>query len=584
MRVTSTPMGPSRWRSGLAADVLVCMGYVLLAVWLTAGLWRDPETRTLALNPADQTLVEWFLAYGGRFWQGDFALLNDRLNAPDGINMLTNAATVGLGALFAPITLLFGAPTTFTVLMGLNLAATAAGWYLLMVKTFGASRAAAAIGAAFCGFAPGMISQANSHLHMTAQWLVPPMVWCVVTLARAATDQFSGWRLVTTGAFFGLLVVAQVFIGEETLFLLAFTLIIVTLVYLIVVRPPWAHIARFAGGLSVAVAVAIPLLIYPLWMQFKGPQSVPNGVFSPDYFIADLASFVAFSPLSVGGSPENAKLSTGPSEYNTFLGWPLILLILGIAIWLRRQAIAVACFAAALAMAALSLGPKVVIEREPTSFAGPYIFLRGVPVIDGALPMRFALAMIPLIAILLVLAWDRAAQSYHQWLRFGVPALIAVALVPLIPTPLPTTDRPAVPSFYADGHWRECADDGEVIVPVPLATPPEPEPMRYATATGVAFGMPEGFFIGPYGRNGRATVGTWKFPTSLVLAEVAKTGKVPVVEDRMRAQAKADLARWKASCVALTKHPQEAALRRTLEALLGPGRPVADAIVWTIAD
>ena len=235
---------PPSSRSGWRADALVCLSYVLLGWWLTAGLWRNPDTRTLALNVADQTLVEWFLAYGSRVWLGDFSLVTDRLNAPDGINMLTNAATVGLGVIFAPVTFLFGAPTTFTLIMGVNLAATAIGWYLLMIKTMGLSRPASAVGAAFCAFAPGMVSQSNSHLHMTAQWLVPVMIWCVITMVRAAQDRRQVWRLAGVSALFGLLVTVQVFIGEETLLLLAFSLIIITLVYVAWTRPPLGEIER----------------------------------------------------------------------------------------------------------------------------------------------------------------------------------------------------------------------------------------------------------------------------------------------------------------------------------------------------
>jgi hypothetical protein len=566
----------------LGPDAAVCAGYLILALWLTKGLWPHPTTRTLALNRADQTLVEWFLSYGSRVWLGDFSLVTDRLNAPDGVNLLTNAATVGLGAIFAPVTWLFGAPVTFAVIMAFNLAATAAGWYLLFIRTFNASRGAAAIGGAFCGFAPGMVSQANSHLHMTAQWLVPPMVWCVVTLARAAIAR-DHLRLIRTGVFFGLLLTIQVFIGEETLLLLAVSLTLVTIVYVVIRRPPWAQLGRFAAGLMVAVAVSVPLLIYPLWLQFRGRQSVPNGVFSPDYFSADLAGFVAYSPLSVAGSPENARLSTGPAEYNTFLGWPLIILVVLLAIWLRRKAIAVACSAAIIVTAALSLGPRIVINEQPTTHDGIYAFLRDIPVIDGALPMRFALAMIPLIAVLLVLAWDEAAERTAGWQRLALPAAMGVALIPLAPLPLPTEDRPPVPLFYSEGHWRECASTGQIIIPVPLATPTDPEPMRYATAANVAFGMPEGFFIGPYGRGGRATVGTWKVPTSALLAEVARSGKVPPIDDAMRAQARTDLARWNAACVVLTDTPNGGSLRAALEQLLGPGRAISDAIVWPVA-
>jgi len=583
-----TPPTPSQDRKGRnPGDLLICAGFALFALWLTLGLWPHPGTRTLALNPADQVLVEWFLSYSGRFWDGDFSFVTDRLNAPDGINMLANAGTVGLGVIFGPITKIFGVATTFAVIMSVNLALTAIGWYLLFAKTFKVSRFSAAIGAFFCGFAPGMVSQANSHLHMTAQWLVPPMIWCVITLVRLASDtkarkRDTAWKIIAVGAGFGLLVTAQVFIGEETLFLTALTLALVTVAYVAWQRPPLGQIARFSAGLLTAVAVAIPLLAYPLWVQFRGPQSVPNGVFSPDYFIADLASFVAISPLSMLGSDENTRLSTGPAEYNTFFGWPLVLVFIALTIWMWRQAIAVACALAALAMAALSLGPMIVVNREPTGLEGPYQMIKGIPVIDGALPLRFALAAIPLVGVLLVLGLEKARRSSLPAIHYGVPAAVVLALIPTVPAQLPTTDRPAVPAFYAEGHWRQCASDGDVIVPVPVATPPQPEPMRFAADQNVAFGMPEGFFIGPYGRYGRATIGTWKRPTSALLAEVAKTGREPVVDNNMRAQAKVDLTRWKAKCVVLTAHPQHDALLHTLQALLGPGKPVSDAVIWPL--
>ncbi|HEX6685267.1 MAG TPA: hypothetical protein VF062_20920 [Candidatus Limnocylindrales bacterium] len=551
-------------------------------MWLTLGLWPDPDTRALALNPADQILVEWFLSYGSRFWIGDFSLISDRLNAPDGINMLTNAATVGLGVIFAPITALFGVATTFAVIMAVNLAATAIGWYLLFVKTLKVARLSGVVGAFFCGFAPGMVSQANSHLHMTAQWLVPPMIWCVIKLARLARHRDSPLKIIGVGALFGLLVTAQVFIGEETLFLTALTLAIVTVAYLAWVRPPLGQLARFAAGVMTAVAVAVPLLAYPLWLQFKGPQSVPNGVFSVDFFVTDLASFVAISPLSLLGGPEAVRLSTGSSELNTFFGWPLLLVLAALTVWLWREAAVVACMLAAFVMAALSLGPMIVIDRERTGLEGPYQMLRDIPVIDGALPLRYSLAAIPLFAIVLVLGLEKARTASIPWIHWGVPAAVAIALLPVIPSQLPTQDRPAVPAFYADGHWRDCASEGDVIVPVPLATPDMPGPMRFASQQGVAFGMPEGFFIGPYGRNGRATVGTWKRPTSMLLSEVAKTGRVPVIDANLRAQAKVDLARWKAKCVVLTEHRYHGALRRTVEELLGPGKPVADAVIWPL--
>ncbi|MDO3701147.1 hypothetical protein Q3W71_05570 [Micromonospora sp. C28SCA-DRY-2] len=577
-------------------DLLVGLLFVALAGWLTHGLWPDPAGRTLALNPADQTLYEWFLAMDSRALLGDFGLLSDRLNAPDGVNLMTNTSVIALGVLLAPVTLLLGAPVTFALLAAANLAGTAIAWYLLFTWTLRARRLAAGLGAALCGFGPGMVSQTNSHLHMTAQWLVPVIVWLVVRMLRAADPGPAApgadgtgrtgpdrRRLTTSAIGLAAAVTAQVFVGEEVLFLSAVTLLVMAVSYAVVDR----DLARralpgFAGGMLLATGLALLVLAGPLWFQFAGPQGVADGMFSPDYFSADLRSWWSISPLSVAGGAEAARLTTGPAEYNTFLGWPLLAVTAGCALWLGRRPLVVACVAGALAMGALSLGPRLVLDGDRTAVPGPYALIAGLPVVDGALPMRFALAVLPLTATLLVLAVDRALRDTGRVRRL-VPALVGAALLPLAPTPLPTADRPPVPEFITGGHWRQCVKPGGVLVPVPLPTPRDPWPMRWAAAADAAFGIPEGFFIGPYGRDGTAAMGTFKQPTSALLAEVARRGLQPAIGDEQRQQAAKDADFWGASCVALAVDtPHAESLRGTLEQLYGPGTRVADAWIWRV--
>ncbi|MEK8108055.1 hypothetical protein NKG94_29425 [Micromonospora sp. M12] len=161
----------------------------------------------------------------------------------------------------------------------------------------------------------------------------------------------------------------------------------------------------------------------------------------------------------MAGSGENARLTTGPAEYNTFLGWPLLLVAVACAIWVGRRRLVLACVAAGLVMGALSLGPQVVLGGTKTGLPGPYALIGGLPVVDGALPMRFALALLPIVATLLVLAVDRALRSSGRTRRL-VPLAVGVALLPIFPTPLPTIGRPAVPEFITGGHWRQCVSPG----------------------------------------------------------------------------------------------------------------------------
>src|SRR5262245_27208976 len=108
--------GWAAMRSGWARDVLVCLAFLMLAWFVTSGLWPDPELRALSVQPADQVLHEWFLARGPLIVKGDISLVTNRMNAPDGINLLTNTSVMLPAVLLAPVTLWFGSWTSFAVL------------------------------------------------------------------------------------------------------------------------------------------------------------------------------------------------------------------------------------------------------------------------------------------------------------------------------------------------------------------------------------------------------------------------------------------------------------------------------------
>ncbi|WP_344620155.1 hypothetical protein [Dactylosporangium salmoneum] len=526
---------------------------------MTRGLWPSPAARALTGNPADQALSEWFLAYATRAYRGDFAFVTGALNAPDGVNLLGNASLIGVGILFAPLTLALGAPVTFAVVAGCNLTANATGWYLLLARGAGLHRLAALVGGAFCGFAPGMVSESNGHLHMTAAWLVPPIVWCATRLNPRK------------GVLLGALVAGQFFLGEEVLFLAAFTLVLFGLAYAATARPRSLARAREAlPGLGIAAAVAGALLAYPLWVQFFGAQAARGGAFRPEFYSADVRSFAAISPLSLAGGDGAASLASGPSEYTAFFGAPVLIVALGATVWMWRRPAVLACTVASAVLLALSLGPRV----------GPYALLDGLPVVDRVLPTRFALAAIPLLAFVLAQA-VHAALTQTETLGLLVPVAVVAALVPLAPLPLPTASRPPVPRFFAEGYWHGFAPRDGTIVPVPLPDAQEPQALRWAAATGVAFATPQGRFIGPYGSDGRAAVGIYPRPTALLLRRAVNDGDPPPLTDADRVALRRDIAYWHASCFVLADgQPGAEALKSTLDALLGPGERVADVWVW----
>ena len=175
-----------------------------------------------------------------------------------------------------------------------------------------------------------MVSQTTGHPNIAGQFMIPLILWAVFRMREPGGTVRKG--LVLAG-----LVVYQCFINEEVLFLAAFALLVFLLVFL---RPsemlPAARAALPALGVTALVAGVV--MAYPLWHQFAGPQAY-HGL--PDFvhgFSADFASFSSFSRRSILGDVTQIEKLGGPTEENTFFGWPLLLLLpaAAVALWRHR--------------------------------------------------------------------------------------------------------------------------------------------------------------------------------------------------------------------------------------------------------
>jgi hypothetical protein len=564
---------------GWLPDVLALATYVVSAVVMFIHLWRDPGGLMLADNKQDEIFFEWVLTHAGRVvTHGDSPLFTEELNAPLGVNLMANTSILGLAIPLSPITLLFGAPVTFALISTLALAGTASAWYWVLSRDLVRSKAAAFVGGLFCGFGPAMISQSTGHPNIAGQFLIPFIIRAVLRMGEPEHRVRKG--LVLAG-----LVVYQCFINEEVLFLTALALGIFLLVYL---KPreilPTAK--RALPALGVTALAAGLVMAYPLWHQFTGPQSyrgLPEFVLG---FSADVASFTEYSRRSIIGDVERIKELGGATEENTFFGWPLLLLVpaAAVALWRHRVARGVAVTAATFAV--FSLGPTLRYKGEDTSWTGPWKLLTGLPLFDSVVPTRLALVMTPLIGVLLALIVDRLVlQPAFAPARFVWVGALAVALLPLIPTPQPVEPRSAIPRFFTSGQWREALPPNATVVPVPGGWFEYLDAMRWSTAAELDFRIVGGYFLAPDpGRaDGKASFGPATPPTMELLASVGNNGQVPWVTAAQQAQARADVAYWRATTLLLPDaHGGADAIRNTLDQLFGPGQHVEDVWLWDV--
>ncbi|MFI6941319.1 dolichyl-phosphate beta-glucosyltransferase [Streptomyces sp. NPDC050418] len=553
--------------------------FVLASFLLYKNRWSDPDGRYLPDALQDQNQWEWFFdVTAHNILNLQNPLFTDLQGFPDGVNLMANTVMLGLSVPFAPVTALFGPALSLQLVMTLGLAATAYAWYWLIRRHAVRERVPAAIGAALAAFAPPMISHANAHPNFIVLFMIPLIIDRALRLVH-------GERVVRDGVLLGLFAAYQIFLGEEPLLLAAMGLLLFAAGYSLVRRDVFAAVWRpVLRGLGIAAAVAAPIVALPLWWQFFGPQSYSDVLHGSNTGNSPLA-LVSFAERSLAGDRENSQsLAMNITEQNAFYGWPLAALAVGIVVRLWDRALVKALAFTGFAAALLSLGSRFDIPGTAITVTGPWRALAHQPLLSAVIESRLAMICAPVLGLLVALALARLRTARRAHRVWGCAA-VAAALLPIIPLPLKAVDRIPVPAFIADGTYASYIDEGETLVPVPLPDPGVAEPLHWQTAAGLGFKLPGGYFNGPYGPERQGIYGAVPRHTSALLAEVRGTGEVPALGPSWQAQAREDLAFWKAGVLVLAPQHHQDALRETVTRLLGGQQPefVGGMWVWDVS-
>jgi hypothetical protein len=523
---TAVPVRPetverARPLSGRRTVALAGVYYLLAALAVTLWLWRDPASRTVAGNPNDADQLAWFFRYDATAVAHFHlpALVTTAMNAPQGVNVMWNTFMLLPGVLLAPLTLLSGPQASLNVLLTLGFAGSATAMFAVL-RRWQAGVAAAALGAAVYGFSPALVHSAIGHYDLQFAVLPPLIADAVLRLATGRTSARRG------GLWLGLLVTAQLFITEETLFdtgLAAALLLIV----MAASRPRQVRgrITVLAGGLGVAAAVVAVLAGYPLWVQFFGPLHQAGSPFTTDFFKNDLSGFVVPSSFilfhTAGSAAEALRYQGQLPEYLGYLGWPLIVVLAAGTVRFWRRLPVRACAVACAVLLVFSLGGTLLASgHEHHWLELPWYWLQSLPVLSAALPDRFSIVADGAAAALLAWCADAAVPALaafalstpgrrRSWLASGgrpaamVMSVAALAVLPIVPRPLPAAAAtPVPPGWSAAFAALDLPASASVLtVPVPMST--FTEPLRWQADTGQPAALVGGYFMGP-AANGHA--------------------------------------------------------------------------------
>jgi hypothetical protein len=481
--------------------VLTGLYCVLGAVVVTMWLWRDPASRLVAGNSYDSDQFAWYFRYDAAAF-AHFrlpALTTTAMNAPQGISVMWNTPLLLPGMLLAPVTLLAGPQVSLTVLMTAGFAGSALAM-IAVLRRWGASLPAAALGGGVYGFSPALIQSSIGHYDL--QFAVLPPLIAHVALSLVTGRWGAGLRAASRcGALLGLLAAAQVFIAEELLLDTGVAVAIMTVA--IAASRPRAIAGRardVAAGLVAGVAVAAVIAGYPLWVQFFGPLRQQSTPFTPDFFKNDLAGFVQPSSFVLLHDKSSAAFAAHFQgrfpEYLGYLGWPLLVLMVLIAVRFWRHLPVRVSAVAFTVLAVCSLGGTLLAGgTEHAAIKLPWYWLQTLPVTGSVIPDRFSIVADGAAAAVLAFGFDAARRRWPGANRLIV-ALAAVVVIPLVPAPLPTAPATALPAGWTTvfSALQLPARAHVLVVPIPVST--FTQALRWQADTGQPGSLVGGYFMG----------------------------------------------------------------------------------------
>jgi len=494
--------------------------FLLTAFALFAPAWADPTRQIIGIGQ-DPPQFMWFFSWPAyALTHGQNPFITHAIDYPSGVNLMWNCSMLLVGLVTWPIHVLFGPVLTFNLVETLAPALSAWTAFLWMRRRV-THTAAAVLGGALFGFSPGMLGQLLGHPHIAVAF-VPPLILMVLE------DLLIGVRrpAIQLGILLGLLGAAQLLIGEEVL---ATTGLIALLgIGVLAGMYPSSlreRLPRAAAGLAVAAGVFIILSAVPLGIQFFGPQRIQVLVHAKDTYVADLLSFVTPDQQQWLAPARLVRLfsrfaGSSIAESDAYLGIPLIVLLLFIAVrfW-DRPAVRAATMEAAL-LGMLSLGGTIHFAGHATAiptlalviliplfwraipvpavaatFVIAWLALNRVPFLANLLAVRLTIYIYLFAGLLLAVFLDAMLNRVRRDRALAALALLA-ALIPLAPALPFDTVAANVPSYFS-GAAVGRVPAGSVAIVFPFADSSHSKAMLWQATAEIRFAIPSGYVFVP---------------------------------------------------------------------------------------
>lgn len=496
-RAAAVSGGGQTHPGGRRAWPLVLAIYLGLALALSMRAWLLNRGAFLGAD-GDPQLQIWNLGWTPfGLTHGNHRPLNtDYIDYPDQVNMMWQAGVELPGVVLGPVTALFGPLVSYNLLVTLVPALSGFCCYLAVRRYAGV--VASAVGGLLYGFSPYVIAQVGGHTHVAIA-VFPPLALLALDEIMVRQRQ----KPLFVGALLGAGAAAQLLTSEEVL---ATTVLVGALgTALLAALHPRCVVGRLRYALTAlgaAAASGLLLAAYPLRTQFFGPAQVHGLLQVKNFYVMDLWGFIVPTDFQLfhtaASASAQASFTGNQAESNAYLGIPLVLLLIAAAMVLRRSAVAVFALALTGLVLLLSLGPQLHIHGRDTGVWLPWKLIGERGVMQNLLPSRLALYAFLTVSVVVALVVDRGLADRRRAFRIAVCGVVALSLLPLLPSRVLVATKPENPSFFT-GSAVGRIPEGSVVLVTPFSndTSQSARAMLWQAESGFRFRMPEGLAFRP---------------------------------------------------------------------------------------
>ncbi len=518
LRGNDVPMQPSGDMQAMRRPVVplaLAVGtYVviaLLAYWPVMPFDASKLPHVLGAGSGDPAQMSWFLAWTPfALGHGLNPFFTNYIDYPLGVNLASNTSVPLLGFLAAPVTLALGPIASFNLLMRIALAGSATSMFLVSRRWVRWWPAAFAAGLLY-GFGSYMTFEASVHLDLAFMAVPPLLLWCLdelfVTRRRSS---------INVGVLLGVLSAAQLLIDPE---ILAYCAIMAALglVFLAIAhrREVVARVRMATPGLLAACACFALIAGYPIGYFLTGPRRIAGGI-QPAGAIA--AFHVDLLRPVLRASPQLVN-SSG------YLGVPLLIGLVALAVWWRKVGVFRFSVACACAAFVLSLGPRLTVDGHTFPVWLPEAVFEHVPVLVDLEPVRITGIEMLFLAVVLAVGLDhtrtwilehprtapgfsghpvesrvrRLASRMRSDSGLGTLALLVLLVVVFVPLldQLPLVKEQDVAAPQLTSSLARSVPSGGVVLAFPYPRAHNDEPMEWQAADEMSFRLVGGYALVP---------------------------------------------------------------------------------------